>query len=83
MELSNLAVYHVELLFTYAKAWRMAVVQYARSVADSTIKMDIKNVREPEPLSSQAVTSDVMRLSSIESLNCMLSEITSTQSNGA
>jgi hypothetical protein len=33
-------------LFTYARAWRMAVLQYTRSPVDSTIKMDMKNVRE-------------------------------------
>jgi hypothetical protein len=36
-----------------------------QSMVDSTIKIDMKNVREPEPLSSQAVTLGVMRLSGV------------------
>lgn len=82
MELSNLKVYHVELLFTYVKPGGRQSFN-TRSVVDSTIKMDMRNVRKPEPVSTQAVTSGVMRLSSLETLNCMLSKITSTQSNGA
>jgi hypothetical protein len=33
-------------LFTYAKAWRMGVIQYTRFPVDPAIKMDMKNVRE-------------------------------------
>jgi hypothetical protein len=33
-----------------------------QSMVDSTIKIDMKNVREPEPLSSQAVTLGGTRL---------------------
>jgi len=38
-----------ESLFAYAKDWRMAVLEYTRSPVDSTIKMDMKNVRKPWP----------------------------------
>jgi hypothetical protein len=33
-------------LFTYAKAWRMGVIQYTRSPVDPAVKMDMKNVRD-------------------------------------
>ena len=36
-------------LFTYAKAWRMGVIQYTRSPVDPAIKMDTKKVRDDLP----------------------------------
>jgi hypothetical protein len=43
MALLNLRVHNVSV--TYAKDWRMAVLKYTRSPADSTIKIDMKNIR--------------------------------------
>jgi hypothetical protein len=34
-------------LFTYAKAWRMAVVEHTRFPVDPGIKMHMKNVHSP------------------------------------
>jgi hypothetical protein len=37
-------------LFTHAKAWRMAIIQYTRAPVDPAVKMDMKNVRNHVPV---------------------------------